>query len=67
MKTLALGPTAFTSSGIWASWPLIFHSLYAYISGINPGLIFNLTMDEIIEIGIKVCCLSVGSFFIIYF
>jgi hypothetical protein len=46
---------------------LIFLGLYALLYGINTGLIFNLNMDEIIEIGIKVYCLSVGSFFIMYF
>jgi hypothetical protein len=46
---------------------LIFLGLYALLYGINTGLIFNLNMDEIIEIGIKVYCFSVGSFFIMYF
>jgi len=35
--------------------------------GINTGLIFNLNMDEIVEIGIKAYCLSIGSFFIVFF
>jgi hypothetical protein len=41
--------------------------LYALLYGINTGLIFILTTDELIEIAIKVYCLSVGAFFIIYF
>jgi len=53
--------------GLLTGSSLIFLGLYALLYGVNTGLIFNLTMDEIIEIGIKVYCLSVGSFFIIYF
>jgi len=41
--------------------------LYALLYGVNTGLLFNLTTDEVIEIAIKVYCLSVGSFFIGYF
>jgi hypothetical protein len=46
---------------------LIFLGLYALLYSINTGLIFNLTTDELIEIAIKVYCLSAGSFFIVYF
>lgn len=53
--------------GLLTASSLIFLGLYALLYGINTGLIFNLNVDEIIEIGIKVYCLSVGSFFIIYF
>ena len=53
--------------GILAGSSLIFLGLYALMYGINTGLLFNLTTDELIEIAIKVYCLSVGSFFIIYF
>ena len=53
--------------GLLTGSSLIFLGLYALLYGINTGLIFNLTMDEIIEIAIKVYCLSAGSFFIIYF
>jgi hypothetical protein len=53
--------------GLLTASGLIFLGLYALLYGINTGLIFNLNMDEIIEIGIKVYCLSVGSFFIVYF
>ncbi len=53
--------------GLLAGSSLIFLDLYALLYGINTGLLFILTMDEIIEIGIKVYCLSVGSFFIVYF
>jgi hypothetical protein len=53
--------------GLLAASGLIFLGLYALLCGINTGLLFILTTDEIIEIGIKVYCLSVGSFFIVYF
>ncbi|MBI3165178.1 MAG: hypothetical protein HYZ24_10885 [Chloroflexi bacterium] len=53
--------------GLLAASGLIFLGLYALLYGINTGLLFILTTDEIIEIGIKIYCLSVGSFFIIYF
>jgi len=53
--------------GLLTGSSLIFLGLYALLYGINTGLIFNLTTDEIIEIGIKVYCLTVGSFFIVYF
>ena len=53
--------------GLLTGSSLIFLGLYALLYGINTGLIFNLNMDEIIEIAIKVYCLSVGSFFIVYF
>jgi hypothetical protein len=53
--------------GLLAGSSLIFLGLYALMYGINTGLLFILTTDEIIEIAIKVYCLSVGSFFIHYF
>jgi hypothetical protein len=53
--------------GLLAGSSLIFLGLYALLYGINTGLIFNLTTDELIEIAIKVYCLSAGSFFIVYF
>jgi hypothetical protein len=53
--------------GILTGSSLIFLGLYALLYGINTGLLFNLNMDEIIEIAIKIYCLSAGSFFIIYF
>lgn len=53
--------------GLLTGSSLIFLGLYALVYGVNTGLIFNLTKDEIIEIGIKVYCLSVGTFFIFYF
>ena len=43
---------------------LIFLGLYAFTYGYNTGLIFILTPDEIIEIMIKLYCLSVGSLLI---
>ncbi len=53
--------------GLLAASGLIFLGLYALLYGINTGLLFILTTDEIIEIGIKVYCLTVGSFFVFYF
>lgn len=53
--------------GLLTGSSLIFLGLYALLYGVNTGLLFILTTDEIIEIGIKVYCLTVGSFFIVYF
>lgn len=53
--------------GMLTGSSLIFLGLYALMYGINTGLLFILTTDELIEIAIKVYCLSVGSFFIMYF
>ena len=53
--------------GLLTGSSLIFLGLYALLYGVNTGLLFKLTTDEIIEIGIKVYCLSVGTFFIVYF
>lgn len=53
--------------GILTGSSLIFLGLYALAYGINTGLLFIMTTDELIEIAIKIYCLSVGSFFIIYF
>jgi hypothetical protein len=53
--------------GLLTGSSLIFLGLYALLYGINTGLLFNLTVDEIIEIAIKIYCLSAGSFFIVYF
>jgi hypothetical protein len=44
---------------------LIFLGLYAFAYGINTGLLFHLTIDEIIEIAIKLYCLSVGPLLIV--
>jgi hypothetical protein len=43
---------------------LIFLGLYAVTYGAVTGLLFDLTTDELIEIAIKVYCLSAGSFLI---
>lgn len=53
--------------GLLTASSLIFLGLYALLYGINTGLLFILTTDEVIEICIKIYCLSVGSFFIVYF
>lgn len=53
--------------GMLTGSSLIFLGLYALMYGINTGLLFILTTDELIEIAIKVYCLSVGSYFILYF
>lgn len=64
---LLRGDARATLFGLLAASGLIFLGLYALLYGINTGLLFILTTDEIIEIGIKIYCLSVGSFFIVYF
>jgi hypothetical protein len=53
--------------GLLTGSSLIFLGLYALMYGINTGLLFILTTDEFIEIAIKVYCLSVGTFLIVYF
>lgn len=53
--------------GIVAGSGLIFLGLYAFLYGFNTGLLFLPTIDEYIEIGIKIYSLSVGIFFIRYF
>ena len=53
--------------GLLAGSSLIFLGLYAFLYGINTGLLFILTIDEIIEIGIKIYCLTVGGYLIINF
>lgn len=44
---------------------LIFLGLYALLYGIRTKLLFNLTPDELIEIGIKLYCLIVGTRFVL--
>jgi hypothetical protein len=51
--------------GLLAGSSLIFLGLYAFLYGINTGLLFILTVDEIIEIGIKIYCLTVGPYLIV--
>jgi len=51
--------------GLLAGSGLIFLGLYAFLYGINTGLLFILTIDEIIEIGIKIYCLTVGTYLIV--
>ncbi|GDX64806.1 hypothetical protein LBMAG35_16450 [Chlorobiota bacterium] len=53
--------------GLLAGSSMIFLGLYALLYGINTRLLFNLTSDEIIEIIIKIYCLSVGTMSIVYF
>jgi hypothetical protein len=43
---------------------LIFLGLYAFTYGIRTGLLFEMTWDEAIEIGIKIYCMLVGAWFI---
>jgi hypothetical protein len=45
---------------------LIFLGLYAFTYGVNTGLLFILTVDEVIEIAIKVYCLTAGSLLILH-
>jgi hypothetical protein len=53
--------------GLIAASSMIFLGVYALAYGINTGLLFKLTADELIEIAIKIYCLSVGAYFIKYF
>jgi hypothetical protein len=53
--------------GLLTGSSLIFLGLYALMYGINSGLLFILTRDELIEIAIKIYCLSIGTFLIVYF
>lgn len=53
--------------GIAAGSSLLFLGLYAMTYGINTGLIFNLTADEIIEIIIKIYSITIGILFMLYF
>ncbi len=53
--------------GLMAASGMIFLGLYALVYGINTGLLFKLTADELIEIAIKIYCLSVGAYFIKHF
>ena len=53
--------------GLMAASGMIFLGLYALAYGINTGLLFILTADELIEIAIKIFCLSVGAYFIKHF
>lgn len=43
---------------------LIFLGLYAFTYGFNTGLVFHLTVNEGIEIAIKIYCLGVGAWFV---
>ncbi len=56
-----------TLFGIAAGSSLLFLGLYAITYGINTGLIFNLNMDEILEILIKAYSITVGIIFMVYF
>lgn len=50
--------------GLITASSMIFLGLYALLYGINTGLLFHLTADELVEIAIKLYCLSVGAYFI---
>lgn len=43
---------------------MIFLGLYAFTYGFNTRLVYHLTLDEGIEIAIKIYCLSVGAWFV---
>jgi hypothetical protein len=43
---------------------LIFLGLNAFSYGYRTGLLFNLTTDEVVEIAIKIYCLTVGAWFL---
>ena len=54
-------------TGLLSASGMIFLALNALLYGINTGLLFQFSLNEIIEIAVKVYCLSVGSYFIVYF
>lgn len=56
-----LGAIAMAAAGS----ALIFLGLYAFAYGVNTGLVDNLTMDEVIEIIIKIYCLGTGAWFVL--
>lgn len=53
--------------GLLTGSSLIFLGLYALAYGVTTGLIFRRTTENLIEIFIKLYCLIVGTFLIIYF
>ena len=53
--------------GLLTASSMIFLALNGFLFGINTGMLFIMTIDEIIEISIKVYCLSVGGYFIYHF
>jgi hypothetical protein len=53
--------------GIASGSSLTFLGLNALLFGFNTGLLFKLTAEELIEIAIKVYCLTVGPLFMIWF
>jgi len=53
--------------GLLSASSMIFLALNGLLFGINTGMICMFTVDEVIEIGIKIYCLSVGIFYIKYF
>lgn len=54
-------------AGVAAGSSMIFLGLYALSYGIISGTIFNLNADTIIEICIKVYCLTVGPALMVHF
>jgi hypothetical protein len=50
--------------GLLSASSMIFLALNGLLFGINTGMICMVTTDEIIEIAIKLYCLSVGGFYI---
>jgi len=50
--------------GLLSASSMIFLALNGLVFGINTGMICMFTVDEVIEIGIKIYFLSVGVFFI---
>jgi hypothetical protein len=52
--------------GVLTGSSLIFLGLYALLYGINSGLLFQMTVDELIEIAIKLYCLGAGTVLIIH-
>lgn len=53
--------------GVAAASSMIFLGLYAFTYGFVSGTIFNLNTDTVIEIAIKLYCLTVGPLLMVYF
>lgn len=53
--------------GLLTASSMIFLALNGFLFGLNTGMLFMMTVDEIIEIAIKLYCLTVGAYFIRYF
>jgi hypothetical protein len=69
MLAISLKQKKTKSSIVWSllsASGMIFLALNGFLFGYNTGLLFMMTIDEIIEIAIKIYCIVVGAYFIYY-